>query len=392
MAIDYRMAKIILQEHKYRPIEGVILLVGRQTVTLTPDQARDLVKEEGIDIRPDALTEIDSETYGADGRNLITDRAFFSLFSSAEMISLDVSDYEGASIVADLNQPIPERYYGCADFMFNGSCMDNLFDPASALKNMSRLLKVGGRVMHVEHGSPVQGAYIMYSPAYFFDYYAANHFADCKTYVMMFSNVLNPWHVFEWQAYHKIDGGAWCQTGHMHSDWPNLLNVVVAEKSAESTADHAPIQGFYRQVHDTEKDLYLNAFKRFSASKRPLLKLSKPFYRADCSQISGFSPLGVLEDPWMSLQLAALAELEKARYLREIGKIVPAIEAFSLAIDLCDTIGAPGLIYVERGDLYLQRKLYIDAIADYKKAITMSPEEAFLARLQVAEQRRSHST
>lgn len=381
MAIDYRMAKVILQEHKYRPLEGTILLIGRQTVTLTSEQARSLVESEGVQIRPDALDEIDTKTFGAEGRHLITDRAFFSLFSTARMISLDVSDYEGASIIADINHPISENYHNVADFIFNGSCMDNLFDSASALKNMTCLLKARGRIIHIEHGSPIQSAYIMYSPAYFFDYYAANNFLDCKIYSMMFCSVLEPWNVFQWQAYHYQDGQLRMTPAMMHSGWPNILNVVIAEKGLDSTPDSTPIQGFYRQVHHTELDIYMNAYRRFSESKRPMLKLTEAIDATGSSDVGGFVPIGVLEDPQMTSHLKALDEIYAAREFRAKGDQKEAIAAFSRAIDLNDKVGQPGLIYIERGDLYLSCGQYKEAVADFKKAVTMNNDPSFSVRL-----------
>ncbi len=89
------------------------------------------------------------------------------MFCDADVIALDVSDYEGAEIIHDLNTPLPNKYRSVADFIFNGSCLDNLFDPAMAIKSMSKMLRPGGRVMHVEHGSPIQGAFLCYSPEFF---------------------------------------------------------------------------------------------------------------------------------------------------------------------------------------------------------------------------------
>ena len=274
MGIDYRLAKAILHEHKYRPIVGTILLVGRQTIILTPEEAINLVSEEGVPVRSKANIEVDLTTYGSAERSLITDRSFFSLFSDAEVLALDVSDYENAEIIHDLNQPIPEELKGLADFMFNGSCMDNLFDPASALKNMSHLLRSGGRILHIEHGSPVQGAYLMYSPAYFFDYYAVNEFVDCKVYACMFEKVLDAWSVFLWEPYFLRDG-RWALSNHMHPGWPNILNFVIAEKGPASTCDKTPIQGFYREAHGAKEDLYLKAFEAYLTSKRPIMQLTK---------------------------------------------------------------------------------------------------------------------
>src|SRR5262249_24549327 len=154
-----------------KPIGGDVLLVGRQTVMLTPEQALALLAREGVAPLPGHVVEIDKSTVAAkDG--FITDRSFFSMFSRGRVIALDVSDYEDAEIVHDLNCALPEKYRGVADFIFNGSCLDNLFDPAMAMQSISKMLRPGGRVMGVEHGTSINGAFVCYSPEWFFDFYA----------------------------------------------------------------------------------------------------------------------------------------------------------------------------------------------------------------------------
>jgi SAM-dependent methyltransferase len=295
MGIDYRFAKLILHEHKYRPVNGSILLIGRQTVLMTPELAIELVKAEGLEVRREAKIEIDHSTFGK-GHGLITDRSFFSLFSPANVVALDISSYEGAEVIADLNQPLPSHLQNSADFIYNGSCLDNLFDPACALKNMSALLKPGGRIIHTEHGSPMQHAYIMYSPALFFDYYAINGFDDCRIYTLYFEKeILEPLYAFHWQPFYQTRAGKQQLTTHTLANNHHAVIYVVAEKGETSTVDKSPIQGMYRTMHGSSGDLYFRAFERFSSSKRPFpnLRLTPNLYQTP----AGFSYLGVLENP-----------------------------------------------------------------------------------------------
>lgn len=228
--IDPRIAKLILEEHKYKPISGDVLTVGKQTLTLK--------RENFPELEP---------LFNAD--------------------ALDVSDYEGAKYIADLNDPVKDLF-GIADFIFNGSCMDNLFNPAEATKNMSRLLRSGGRIVHIEMGCPKQTAYLMYSPAWFFDFYAINNYTDCKLYTCHFKeNYLDEWEIKNWQPFNE---------GKL-VPYPegNFVNFVIAEKADNSTDDKMPIQGHYRVAHNNNDDLYFKAYERFNSSIRPILKIEK---------------------------------------------------------------------------------------------------------------------
>src|ERR1700756_864460 len=104
MGLSSQAARLIVREHRFRPITGKLLSVGRQTIFLTPPQAVALVEAElgtrrDVDI---ANLEIDTSTRGARERGFISDRAFYSLFTDATYHCLDQSAYGDADIVFDL--------------------------------------------------------------------------------------------------------------------------------------------------------------------------------------------------------------------------------------------------------------------------------------------------
>jgi hypothetical protein len=268
VAIFPQTAKFILQEHKHRPIEGDIVLIGRQSVLLTMQEALQLVKEAGVSLREKFFEEIDASTVGTINEGHITDRSFFSIFSPGKIKALDVSSYEGAEIIHNLNEPLPDRYHQIADFVFNGSCLDNLFDPASAIKALSAILRPAGRIIHVEHGSPCNGAFLTYSPEWFFDFYALNNYSDCKTFVCTFTNLHLPWNVFQWQPYVESQTGG-LEIVIVPSGPLQMLNLVVAEKVVGSSDTKMPVQAHYRAYQkDLTEDIYVRQYLRFRQSPR----------------------------------------------------------------------------------------------------------------------------
>jgi SAM-dependent methyltransferase len=270
MAIFPQTAAMILKEHKHRPIAGDVLLIGRQTVLLTVETAQALMAREGVEVRDGSLTEIDRSTVGAEQAQYITDRTFFSMFCDAKVIALDVSDYEDAEIVHDLNAPLPAEHERVADFIFNGSCLDNLFDPATAMKSLSKMLRPNGRIMHVEHGTPINGAYLCYSPEWFFSFYAANDYLDCQTYVCTFGGAMsNRWRVYKWHPYRTRDGRL--VPSHPSLAIGDFVNLVIAEKGAASSDTQTPIQGHYRLLQqDSVEPIYVDNYERFRRSGRSL--------------------------------------------------------------------------------------------------------------------------
>ncbi len=59
----------------------------------------------------------------------------------------------------------------------------------------------GGRILHIECATGVPGAYLMYSPEWFFSYYAINNFIDCKVYVTIARDEGCNRHIFNTDLY-----------------------------------------------------------------------------------------------------------------------------------------------------------------------------------------------
>jgi SAM-dependent methyltransferase len=263
MGVVRQMARFIIREAKYSRFRGAALLIGRHTVFLTPEQFVTMMQEEGMQVDPSIPLALDTTTVNARGRGFISDVYFFRQLGADSVVALDVSDYEGAEIVHNLDTPIPAHLEGKFDLVYNGSVLDNVFDPVTGLRNISRLLAPGGRVIHVESASnAINQAYLQFSPNWFFDYYAVNRFADCKTYLAFFSDVLGAW-----DFYACIYDGT-NEPRQLRS--PRFaMTAVVAEKAADSTWNRAPIQGFYRSA--AEANEYREYMLRFAASTRPII-------------------------------------------------------------------------------------------------------------------------
>lgn len=61
------------------------------------------------------------------------------------MEAMDFSDYEKATILHDLNRPIPPELEGQFDLIFDGGTIEHVFNVPVALQSVFRMLKPGGR-------------------------------------------------------------------------------------------------------------------------------------------------------------------------------------------------------------------------------------------------------
>jgi SAM-dependent methyltransferase len=246
MGLAKSALRFIAREHRRKPFTGPILTLGRQHLLPTMDAIRALLISEGITpavcLRGEG-TGIDvASGIGARDKTEPRDVAFFKLLGVIEVLALDFSPYEGAEIVHDLNRPAPEALHDRFDLIVDGGTTEHVFDVRQALTNIARMLKIGGRVIHISPANNwVNHGFYQFSPTLFYDYYGGNGFVDLRGYIAEHDLYLagsRPWKFFE------VGGGE----GRLVSR-QGLRTVFVAERASTSTADKVPIQSHYTQVY-----------------------------------------------------------------------------------------------------------------------------------------------
>jgi SAM-dependent methyltransferase len=75
------------------------------------------------------------------------DTVLRALLATDRVEHLDVSDYEGAAIVADIGRRLPAELEQRYDLVIDGGTLEHVFDVPTALANELRLLRTGGRLL-----------------------------------------------------------------------------------------------------------------------------------------------------------------------------------------------------------------------------------------------------
>ena len=112
------------------------LMIGRQQLNVYPQRLRALLAAAGL---PTAAFE-------QPGPECAFAEPFLAALGAKEIQSLDVSDFEGAQIVHDLNLPLPEHLRGQFDMVYDGGTLEHVFNLPIALKNCMELLRPDGRL------------------------------------------------------------------------------------------------------------------------------------------------------------------------------------------------------------------------------------------------------
>jgi hypothetical protein len=262
MGIELNVAGAIVREHAWRAITGTVLLLGRQTMHFTPEAAVDLVRSAKLPL-PDGPIEIDRQTLRSIDGNFIRDDEFFRLLGVPSVLVLDHSAFEGANLIHDLNRPVPDKLVEIADFIVDGSTLDNVWDAAMTLRNINKMLKSGGRLVSINMGSNHYTPYTIISPQWILDYFVVNDFADCKVYTFVYGD--SGLSVFTPDPQWVLHSGDQALNNFASNSVMGV--VVLAEKGPNSTIDRVPDQQHYRSAEDMLT--YQEKFQRMLSTGRP---------------------------------------------------------------------------------------------------------------------------
>ncbi|MGI8438572.1 MAG: class I SAM-dependent methyltransferase [Chthoniobacterales bacterium] len=97
----------------------------------------------------------------------------FELLGAEEVVALDNSNYEGADIVADLNEPVDPALKNRFTAIFDGGCLEHVFNFPQAVRNCMELLTIGGHFIAVTPANNFCGhGFYQFSPELFFRIFA----------------------------------------------------------------------------------------------------------------------------------------------------------------------------------------------------------------------------
>lgn len=261
------IAKMLVQEHRFRPITGRVLCLGPQLVGMHKGQVDALCAEspEGAS-RAMALW----REAGAD-MSRVDDKYFFSKFPISQLDSLDVVEGFGGTLIHDLNKPLSEEHHNKFDFILDGGTFDHLVQIGTAFKSVVQMLKPGGRVFHYNAASGYIGAaYVSFGPDLFYDYYVVNRFEDCRIHLLRGTgpHADDPFYVF-----YLPDARTKKLNSAMHQ-----MVVCLAEKAFDgtSTCDVLPVEYTYRN-QDMGEAFTRERVRILKNSKRPMLTCDRPW-------------------------------------------------------------------------------------------------------------------
>jgi hypothetical protein len=121
---------------------------------------------------------------------------YLELLGAQSVTSFDTSDYEKATVVHDMNQPLPKEYRGRFSAVFDGGTMEHVFNATQFYKNALDMVRPGGHYLCGTCGNNLLGhGFYQFSPEFFYQTLTPeNGFDDAVVMLSVFEDAPPPFY------------------------------------------------------------------------------------------------------------------------------------------------------------------------------------------------------
>lgn len=162
MGLDVNGVRFLLYVHRRGVDLSSVAMIGRQSLHLSPRQMRHALREFGHAL--DA-SQVDRLFQAHDGFA----EGLLSYLGAKTIHSFDISDYEGATHVHDMNRPIPDAWKGQYALVLDGGSLEHVFHVSVALGNCMEMVRPTGHYMGISPVNNFMGhGFYQFSPEFFF--------------------------------------------------------------------------------------------------------------------------------------------------------------------------------------------------------------------------------
>lgn len=165
MGLDFNAIKMLLWAKNLGVSFEKTLTLGRQGLACPTHRWHRAVRDFGI---PGSREAIDRCLHHLPMQPLHAEE-LFRFLGAKEVVSVDYSDFEGATLLHDLNQPFPESQRGKFTLVVDGGTLEHIFDYPTALRNTLELVCDHGHFLTLIGAHSFMGhGFYQFSPELFF--------------------------------------------------------------------------------------------------------------------------------------------------------------------------------------------------------------------------------
>jgi hypothetical protein len=215
-----------------------VVTIGRQVLFLNEKELRSLLTEAGI---------IDPRNRGRFEVKIHAER-FLRLLGAKITDSLDASDYEGATLIHDLNTPLSKDRFSKYSLVIDGGSLEHVFNFPVAIKNCMDLIEPGGYYIGITPANNFLGhGFYQFSPELYYRIFSGtNGFKILKMYLYADRKKA---------AFYEVkDPLALKQRVIMANSFPSYLFVLAQKTGEKSVFQTIPQQSDYEYIVWSRKE------------------------------------------------------------------------------------------------------------------------------------------
>jgi len=119
----------------------------------------------------------------------------FKILGANRVESMDYSNYENASIIHDLNLPLPQEIHSSFSCVIDGGTIEHVFNFPTAIKSCMQALKVGGHYVGITPANNQMGhGFYQFSPELYYRIFSEENGFRVKTMLITPNDVEDEWY------------------------------------------------------------------------------------------------------------------------------------------------------------------------------------------------------
>ena len=256
MGLNINATKLLMHLAKEGMAFGKVLTLGRQRLNLTK---RDLQRNLYAFGYEAVAAEVKSKSGGYCEN-------FLELLGADQVHSMDVSGYENATLLHDLNDPVGHEVKGSYDTIIDSGTLEHVFNFPVAIKNCMELLRTGGNYIGITPCNNFFGhGFYQFSPELYYRIFSQENGFEVKK-LYFFVDDRNT-------SFYKVtDPAAAKERVILNNVLPSYLLVVAHKISNEKIFSTTPQQSDYEHII-WKKEKASSRFQKFIP--KPLRKMPR---------------------------------------------------------------------------------------------------------------------
>jgi hypothetical protein len=255
MGISYAAAQFLVDARNSGASFDRTLTLGRQDLFASPILLTRLLKREGFLSDPSGFRRaITRWPYRAD--------PLFEALGARELHFMDNSPYEGANLIHDLNEPIPEAFKEKYDLVLDGGTLEHIFNFPVALKNAMEMVRVGGNAIFLSPANNYVGhGFYQLSPELYLQALSEQNGYRIERLLAIEDDLATDWIFGRIPIAVEAQRGAYeiprdLPTGRIEftTTRPALLFVLASRQERVQIFSTTPQQGLYRTLWEGDSE------------------------------------------------------------------------------------------------------------------------------------------